>query len=145
MTSGREIRLDQGDRRACRHAGMHADERKAQNPAFKLTSDAGISAGRRQAGSVNEIDSIRACVDDVGCTTNDGGPLRIGPDCIVFEAERLARIIISVAEMPCTILEVSGLQRNSALHGEKYAHIFAQQLFQQRIAQGARGHRELQE
>ena len=73
---------------------------------FELTSDAGISAGRRRGGSVNEIVWIRTSVDDVawGCITDDGVPLRIGPDCIVFETQRPARMIIIVAAMPCVIL-----------------------------------------
>ena len=72
---------------------------------FQLVLDTGILEGRRRRGSVNEIVSIRTCIDDVacGCTTDDEGPFRIGPDCIVFETQRPARMIISVAEMPCVI------------------------------------------
>ena len=67
-----------------------------------LISDMGISVGRRHPGSVFK----RTCVDDietVGCI-DDGGPLGLGPDC-TFETQRLARMIISVAAMPCVILK----------------------------------------
>ena len=70
---------------------------------FQLVTDPGISARRRRVGSVNEIVWIHTCIDDVDCVTEDGGQFRVGPDCIVFEARRPARMIISVAEMPCMI------------------------------------------
>ena len=65
-----------------------------------LISDTGISAGSRRPSS----GLIRTCVDDVGrlgtvkCI-DDGGSLKIGPDCI----QRPARMIISVGAMPCVI------------------------------------------
>lgn len=66
---------------------------------FDLISDPDISAARRP-GSVNETVLIRTCVDDVGCDTDDGGPLRIGPD-FIFETPRETRMRISVGAMPC--------------------------------------------
>jgi len=65
-----------------------------------LISDTVISAARRRPGSVNETVLIRTCVDDVGCDTDDGGPLRIGPD-FIFETPRETRMRISVGAMPC--------------------------------------------
>ena len=68
---------------------------------FDLISDTGISAGRPRPGSV----FIRTGVDDVGTVgcIDVGGSVLIGPDCI-SEMQRLARMIISVAAMPCMIL-----------------------------------------
>ena len=69
-------------------------------PGFNLTSDTDISAEMLRPGSM----SIRTCVDDIGTVgcIDDGSLLLIGPDCM-FETQRLARMIISVAAMPCVI------------------------------------------
>ena len=81
---------------------------------------------------MNEIVWIRNCVDDLGRTTDDGGLLRICPDCIVFGSQRPARMMISVAAMPCVNLGDKWLTRNSQPSmGKEYARRFAQQPFQQ--------------
>lgn len=107
---------------------------------FDLISDTGISAGRRRPVSANETVLTRTCVDGVGCTIDDGGPLRIGPD--IFETPRPTRMRMSVGAMPCVELGDNRLTTNSRpFIGEKYARRLAQQSLQRRPARGARWRR----
>jgi hypothetical protein len=113
------------------------DEPRSPLLGFDLISDKDISAGRRRPGSVNEIELICTCVDDVGCDIDDGGPLRIGPFCI-FETPRPTRMRISVGAMPCVILGDNWFTTNSRPSmGEEYAHRFAQQSLRRCPARGA--------
>ena len=107
---------------------------------FDLISDTGISAGGRWPGSANETVLIRTCVDRVGCTIDDGGPLRIGPD--IFETPRPTRMRMSVGAMPCVNWGDNWFTTNSRSSiGEEYARRFVRQSLQRCPARGARWQR----
>ena len=99
---------------------MKLEKPRSSLPDLDLTSDTGISAGRRRPGSV----FIRTCVDKIGTVGcfDDGSRPRIVPDCI-FETQRLARMTISVAAMPCVIFGALVLQRILGLPWVKNTHV----------------------
>ena len=116
-------------------------EPRSPLPGFDLNPDTDISTGRRRPGSVKESLLIRTCVDDIGCDTDDGGPLRTGPFCI-FENPRPTRMRISVGAMPCVIFVDSWFTPNSwPSMGEEYVRRFAQQSLRRCTARGAGWHR----